>query len=175
MKTMECASTEAIVNKSARRAVLVADDEESVRNVLNLALQKAGFRVWTAADGQEALELYRRRKGKFDVVLLDVRMPHLDGVQAWIAMQALNGGVHGCFMSGNLHIYPEAMLRGLGAAAVFPKPFRLSELVQTLIRIAEGNGVDYCASGSREPKSLGYDESGGRNGRNFPGERPTPP
>jgi CheY-like chemotaxis protein len=54
---------------------LVADDEESVRGVLDIGMRQQGFDVWLAADGQKALDLYRRHCEAIDVVLLDVRMP----------------------------------------------------------------------------------------------------
>lgn len=118
--------------------VLVVDDEEKVRNVLNITIRQAGFRVWPAPDGREALELYRRHHDEIDLVLLDVRMPHLDGPQTWAALQEMNACVHCCFMSGDLGNYAEQKLRNQGAVAVFHKPFRPSEVVRTLLKLVVG-------------------------------------
>ncbi len=58
--------------------VLVADDEQTLRDLLALNLEAAGFEVVVADDGQQALELVRRFPP--DVVVLDVMMPNLDGL-----------------------------------------------------------------------------------------------
>lgn len=59
------------------KTVLVADDEEMMRNLIRDYLVKSGFDVALAADGQEALDIFR--KGSVDVAVLDVMMPKLDG------------------------------------------------------------------------------------------------
>jgi CheY-like chemotaxis protein len=59
--------------------VLVADDDELVRDGARLGLGRRGFRVWLARDGCEAIELYREHQAHIDVVLLDVPMPGTDG------------------------------------------------------------------------------------------------
>jgi CheY-like chemotaxis protein len=51
--------------------------------VLALVLALAGFEVWAAATGEEAVALYRRHRDAFDVVLLDVRMPGMDAPRRW--------------------------------------------------------------------------------------------
>ena len=116
--------------------ILAVDDEEGVRGVLRFGLGQQGFAVWLAANGHEALELYWRHRARIDVVLLDVRMPGLDGPQTLAALQQLNPQVRCCFMSGDLGAYTEEGLRHLGAATVLPKPFRLPEVVQVLRELA---------------------------------------
>src|SRR3954470_11871134 len=70
-----------------RRGVLVVDDEECVRDVLDAMLRQQGFAVWLAADGWEALEVYRLHLAAIDLVLLDVRMPGLDGPATLTALR----------------------------------------------------------------------------------------
>lgn len=120
--------------------VLVADDEPEIREVLGLGLRRSGFAVWLAADGCEALELYRSRRVAIDVVLLDVRMPRLDGPATLTALQELTPEIPCCFMSGYLGNHTEAQLRRQGARAIFPKPFVLAEVVESLRGIVAGVG-----------------------------------
>jgi CheY-like chemotaxis protein len=108
------------------------DDEEAVRGVLNIGMRHQGFAVWLAANGQEALDLYRRHRQAIDVVLMDVRMPGLDGPQTLAELQQLNPQVRCCFMSGYLGGYTDWQLCDRGALAVIQKPFRLAEVVQGL-------------------------------------------
>jgi len=62
-----------------QETVLVVDDEESVRNLLQRVLNKAGYSVITAANGQEAL--YKVSLGEANVVLLDIHMPGMSGIE----------------------------------------------------------------------------------------------
>jgi len=116
--------------------VLVVDDEGALRGLLNVGMRQEGFAVWLAANSREALDLYRRHRETIDLVLLDVLMPGLDGPQTLAALQELNPQIRCCFMSGNLGGYTEERLRGLGAAAVLQKPFRLAEAAQLLRQLA---------------------------------------
>jgi two-component system OmpR family response regulator len=109
--------------------VLVADDEEMVRRVLGHFLRKHGFAVWSAADGHAAADLYRRNCDRIDLVLLDVRMPELDGPGTLARLRAINPDVCCWFMSGATGPYNHAELLGRGAARILDKPFVLAELL----------------------------------------------
>jgi CheY-like chemotaxis protein len=117
---------------AVRPGILVVDDEAAVRQVLALVLAHAGFEVWVAATGEEAVALYRRHRDAVDVVLLDVRMPGMDGQRTLAALRRLDPGVPCCFMSGDPCEYTEEELLGLGAARVFEKPLPLREAAQVL-------------------------------------------
>jgi len=63
------------------KTVLVVDDDRDIRDVLTDALEAEGYRVVTAADGQEALDWLRKGAARPCVILLDLMMPRLDGMQ----------------------------------------------------------------------------------------------
>lgn len=112
--------------------VLVVDDDDQVRSMVCAALARAGFRVWDAADGVRAVELYRENPGEIDVVLLDVRMPGLDGPQTLEALRRLDPDVVACFMSGDTAEHEPHDLLRLGARHFFPKPFPLGEVTEAV-------------------------------------------
>ena len=116
--------------------VLVADDEAEIRDVLEVGLQREGFRVWLAADGQEALSLYRVHHANIDVVLLDVLMPRLDGLTTLDALKSIGPTIPCCVMSGYFGEHTEAGLRAKGAHTVFAKPFHLPEVAHVLRTLA---------------------------------------
>ncbi len=119
--------------------VLVVDDERLVLRLLELALPQHGLVVRSAGGGAEAVDLYRRHRGSIGVVLLDVRMPGLDGPQTLAVMREIDRGVRCVFMSGDTRGYSAEELLGLGAARVVTKPFRdLAELAATLREVAAG-------------------------------------
>ena len=67
------------MSDSFEKTILVADDESHILNVVSLKLRNAGYRVLTASDGQEALELAIQEQP--DLLLTDYHMPHLSGLE----------------------------------------------------------------------------------------------
>ena len=65
--------------------ILIAEDEESIRNLVTRALRQDGHEVSTASDGAEALDLLTREKGAFELLLTDIRMPVMDGIALALA------------------------------------------------------------------------------------------
>lgn len=120
--------------------VLVVDDDEAVRALLEIALGAHGFSVRLAGDGREGAAVYREHAATIDLVLLDVRMPGWDGPQTLAAIRALAPLACCCFMSGDTGEYTEHALLALGAAAVFRKPFRFGELIPHVRNLTGGVG-----------------------------------
>jgi DNA-binding response OmpR family regulator len=130
-----CIAPSLCVPPPRKFGVLVVDDESAVRDVLNFGLRQKGFRVWRAAGGQEALKTYWRNRESIDAVLLDVRMPGLDGPQTLVKLRRMTSRLHCCFMSGDLGGYSEQTLRDLGALEIFRKPLMTIELADKLMAI----------------------------------------
>jgi PAS domain S-box-containing protein len=103
--------------------VLVAEDDPSVRALVKSVLERNGYRVLAAADGQAALEVARKEKGRIDLLLSDVIMPRMNGRALRDALCVLYPGLRVLFMSG----YTGDALTGLGGldgdVALVPKPF----------------------------------------------------
>jgi CheY-like chemotaxis protein len=112
--------------------VLVADDEPSVRALLEATLPRYGFDVLTAADGSQAVEVYLRHQADVALVLLDVNMPGLDGPHAFVRLRQIDPGARVCFMSGGAGADVESVLLAVGAAGFLPKPFRVGEVAAAL-------------------------------------------
>jgi DNA-binding NtrC family response regulator len=114
------------------RGVLIVDDEEMIRDMLQYALQHHGLKVWTAANGDEAACLYRNHSQEIGIVLLDVRMPPPDGPATLALLQSINPALPFCFMSGDFGGYAPEALEQLGAVEVFSKPFHIPRLIEVL-------------------------------------------
>ncbi|MCI0461532.1 MAG: response regulator [Gemmataceae bacterium] len=80
--------------------ILFVDDEAAVRELGREWLTRLGYRVLTAADGQEAVEVFEREMGKIDLVVLDVLMPRLSGTDAVRRLREINPKVRVLFASG---------------------------------------------------------------------------
>jgi len=113
--------------------VLVVDDEPLLLQMLGLALPYHGFAVRQAGGGRQALDLYRQHRDSTRVVLLDAKMPDLDGRQALAALREIDPGVRCVFMTGYAADSFVEELLALGAEQVVDKPFRdLAALAGTL-------------------------------------------
>jgi PAS domain S-box-containing protein len=117
--------------------VLLVDDEESVRAVGASMLQHAGFDVITAGDGEEAVELFRRRRDDVDCVLLDLAMPGLDGVETFRELRRFRADVQVVLTSGYSEQEAVNRFSGKKLAGFVQKPFRLAELMDTLKQAME--------------------------------------
>jgi two-component system, cell cycle sensor histidine kinase and response regulator CckA len=115
--------------------LMIVDDDAGVREMLEEWLSHQGFTVWPAASGEDALEIFRRRPEAIDVVLMDVRMPDLDGPQTLAELRAINPGLRCCFMSGGLGEHTQAALSNGSTTSFVRKPFQLDELVQSLLSL----------------------------------------
>ena len=118
-------------------AVLVADDSDSVRAMLGVALCDKGLTPYLAATGHEAVEQFLRHQDEVGVVLLDVNMPGLDGPGALAQIRDADPAVPCCFMTSNPEPYDAEDLLALGAVCVFAKPFRLDEVLQVVAELCE--------------------------------------
>jgi CheY-like chemotaxis protein len=116
-------------------AVLVAEDEPIICDLLGLMLRGLGFQVWPAADGQEAVDLFRRHRDEIAAAVLDIHMPRLDGPATLRALRALDPQVGCVFMTGHPGDHDEEALVALGAAAVLRKPFTPDDLDAALRRL----------------------------------------
>jgi PAS domain S-box-containing protein len=114
--------------------VLVADDEEMVRNVATRVLAKCGFRVIAARDGAEAVNVYKDHAAQIVLVLLDVTMPGMGGEDVFRELQRIRPNVRVILTSGYSESDVTSSFDGRGLAGFLQKPWVPSELVRTLRR-----------------------------------------
>jgi len=119
----------------AEPTVLVADDEAGVRESVGRALRREGFRVVPAEDGQAALDLLRR--GGVDVLLADLRMPGLDGLQLLRAVKLLAPEVEVIVLSGHGTVEEAVQAMKEGAYDFLTKPLERARLVGTVRQALE--------------------------------------
>jgi len=109
--------------------VLLVEDDPSIREVTALGLEGAGFRVTTAADGREGLA--RFREGSFALVVLDVMLPELDGLEVCREIRR-ESRVPIVMLSARADTVDVVVGLELGADDYVTKPFELPELVARL-------------------------------------------
>lgn len=116
------------VMKAGERTILVAEDEPMVRALLRDALLEAGYKVMTAGDGAEALEVARKHTGGIDLLITDVVMPVMGGIELAAALEVDRPETPILFVSGFVDGAGEARLTpGIN---FFPKPVSPEQLVK---------------------------------------------
>jgi CheY-like chemotaxis protein len=112
--------------------VLVADDEAAIRAITRQTLEAYGYRVLTAADGQEALELFEAHRGEVALVLTDMMMPRLDGPGLIRAVLQRDPRMRILAVSGLGANGGVAKAAGLGVSHFLPKPYTANTLLQKI-------------------------------------------
>lgn len=113
--------------------VLVVDDQDFLRELLCDYLRQKGFEIREARNGQEALEMTRQHS--FDSILMDVRMPQLDGLLALKQMKSDGNQTPVILMSGFGDVNSLEDALALGARSFLPKPFKLEAASNLLAEI----------------------------------------
>ncbi len=109
---------------------MIVDDEQSLREMLEILLTREGYTVATAASGPEALELFQ--KNPFSVVLTDIRMRPMDGLSLLKEIKALRPQTEVIMMSAYADQETAIEAMNEGAYDFFPKPFNNKELKQVI-------------------------------------------
>lgn len=115
-------------------SVMIVDDELFIVELYRDILQLRGYKVVsTAFDGEEAVRKYTSTPQKPDVVIMDHRMPVMNGVEATKEIVRTNPEQKVIFVSADVLVEKEA--RDAGAAEFLPKPFRMDDLIEKMQRV----------------------------------------
>jgi PAS domain S-box-containing protein len=129
--------------------VLLADDEQTLREVGQRMLEQVGYVVETARNGEEALDLVRSAGVPFDLVILDWNMPRMGGREACRAIRALRPELRVILASGLAETAPPDELRADGFIGVVQKPYSMADLAEVV-----ASHTALAAPDPQEPTSL---------------------
>lgn len=133
------------VNPISRR-VVIADDQPHVRRIVSAKLEKAGFQVWVAEDGEEALTLAREHKP--DVLIADYRMPRLDGMDLCRMLQqdAQTSSIPVVLLTAYDAQVLEQPLGNTNIRAMLSKPFSVSDVLRVVTGLIDDQAAMRAAS-----------------------------
>ena len=130
--------------KGGTESILVAEDHEGIRELAQHTLASQGYRVILTSNGKDAVRMYKAKSKEIGLVVLDVVMPFLGGLEAYSHMCAIRPGLPVIFMTGHV-AEPVSLNSRLNEGAVLlQKPYTPETLSRTVRRT-----LDAKSSGSR--------------------------
>ncbi|MFH1117784.1 MAG: PAS domain S-box protein [Pseudomonadota bacterium] len=131
--------------------ILLVDDEDTVRNMLERSLTRNGYRVISAANGSRALEIYRQKMEEIDLVVLDLIMPEMGGEQCLEEILTLNPTANVFVASGYSGTITSNKIVEAGAVAFIAKPFDVRDFLREVRRILDEAGSEGSPANADRP------------------------
>ncbi|MCB0332381.1 MAG: response regulator, partial [Bdellovibrionales bacterium] len=142
-------SHELVEDKSDRPLIVVIDDEPFLVDLSVTFLARSNFRVRGFHSSMEAVEWFRDHWQEVSLIILDMKMPHMDGLRCFEALQQIDPHVQVAILSGYIQDYSAQQVLERGALRFFQKPLRYPELIEWV----------------RETVKKGQSESVGKEGK----------
>jgi PAS domain S-box-containing protein len=128
-------------------SLLVVDDEDPLRSLLKIAFKRKGYRVTSAGDGLEAINLICDPACVIDAVLLDLNMPGANGLEVLKVINQRRPSVKVLVLTGHLSAEARAEFEQLGQKNFMSKPYTLDQLGRSLRRLLDARGREAGVSG----------------------------
>lgn len=113
------------------KEVLVADDDETIRESLSAAVSYSGHKVYLASNGAEAIEVFKANPS-IKIIILDLQMPVMDGLEACIIFKKLKPDIEIIILSAYIGKKVARELNKLGIKHILRKPYQLTHLLEII-------------------------------------------
>jgi len=124
-------------NKDSKEAILWVDDEEIALEVWSLMLEKLGYTVLQARYGYEALEVFEKNRDRISLVILDMKMPGMDGCEVYDRLKEIEPEIKIIIFSGCIDQYAIDKLSKRNFSDYVEKPLELKELSEKIEEVLE--------------------------------------
>jgi signal transduction histidine kinase/ActR/RegA family two-component response regulator len=118
--------------------IFLVEDEKNMLYLLEKVFLRQGYQVFTATDGEKALEIFLGHKDLIDVVLLDIGLPKIAGRDVLSEMRQANPNVKICVVSGYLEPELQSEIDRMGVRNFLHKPYTPNEVVTTIQSLIQG-------------------------------------
>ncbi|MBX3176470.1 MAG: response regulator [Candidatus Hydrogenedentes bacterium] len=115
-----------------RETILIAEDDDAVRELIVNVVRGAGYTVFAAANGREAVSLFEAHREAIDLLLFDVVMPEMGGREACAAIRAMDPEMRVLYMSGYAPDGLDERLDLRGGTGFIQKPYRTQQLLERM-------------------------------------------
>jgi len=120
-----------------RGRILLVDDEEMIRQLGETLLEQLGYEVHTCSDGAQAVGYYTDHFREIDVVIMDMIMPVMNGMDAFIRMKKINPGIKALISSGFSTTGESKEINKMGVKGFIGKPYHLKDLAAKIKKVIE--------------------------------------
>jgi two-component system cell cycle sensor histidine kinase/response regulator CckA len=131
--------TSAETTAQDQHTILIVEDEPLMLRLLEDFFSQHGYHVLVAADGEQAIEVYRCYKRRIEAVLLDVRVPKITGGEVFRRMKEENAAVKVVIASGFLEANMKDQVAFAGVKRFVNKPYVLDELLEVFQNVIEND------------------------------------
>ena len=121
-----------ITVRGGGKSIMLVDDEESIRIATQQMLFRKNFSVDVAPDGRQALELFKENPEKYDVIVTDLSMPDVSGVELTKAIRKSDSTIPIILSSGNLGIEDKNEYSDIGITGFIQKPWTVLQLIKRI-------------------------------------------
>lgn len=129
--------TEKIFNIGGTETILVVEDEAFLLDMLRVMLESKGYKTHVAFDGTSAIEIYKRYKDEISLVLTDMGLPGMTGLDEFKQLKEINSNVKVVFASGFVESSIKAELYKAGAKGFIQKPYDISDVLRTIREVLD--------------------------------------
>lgn len=112
------------------KKILIVDDEPNIVMTLDYALQKKGYKVFIARDGEEAVEIAKKETP--NLILMDIMMPNMDGYEAYEKIKEIDEQIKLIFLSAKNKTQDIEKGMKMGADDYITKPFSIKKVLETI-------------------------------------------
>lgn len=137
-----------------KKHILILDDEEGTRNILERMLYRAGFNVSVAATGKQVLQRFQANH-RYDLIICDIRTPLMSGIEVMKELRGMKVDVPAIFISGAPSRGHIETLRSMGIETLLVKPIKTSILIEKIREMIDPESLktpDVKAEAAEEPK-----------------------
>jgi len=120
--------------------ILFVEDEELLREVVQTTLEANGYKVLLATNGREAVEIYKKQHTDIALVLSDMGLPKLGGIDVYTLLKEINPKIKIIFASGFISLETRSELYKEGVKGFIMKPYGVQEVLQMVREVLDENG-----------------------------------
>ena len=117
--------------------IFVVDDEEDIRSFISEVLKSHGYRVLLAANGHQAIEMFKKKNRDIDLVILDMVMPGMGGEEAFLKMKAINPRIRALLSTGYSQDRRVSDILSKGVSGFIQKPYDFNKLLAKIRQILD--------------------------------------
>lgn len=121
-----------LVTSTEPKHILLVDDEETIRVTIGTILSRTGFKIDEALNGQEALALFQKHAEYYDVVVTDLSMPEMSGVELAEAIRETGSDIPIILSTGELGVADKSEYKDSGISNFIQKPWTPTELIEMI-------------------------------------------